>query len=502
MICLNKQDIYLNALLKQEGAPFDSDYSEGKIVFLTITPRHLIITDFADCSFDVKSHPKKIGFIFPDDSDFFRNVGLVDINSLCWIPEGANRGVSNKGDAVVYFATDCSKGIKAVLPLDLARLSEHRGIIPKKFYAPGKRFPYENVAVADRGGVRRLLFAVLKQIFIHKQLPYIRLSYVPGFSVSAFGFRVDTDFSPPLIIEKARHIADKVGMRWTWFVDVAHNGLRLKEILDILAGQDIQLHCYRHLVYPDYLRNKLNFSRGKEIITQAGINSIGVAAPYGEWNQELQRALEELGFEYSSEFGYSYDDLPSHPWRNGESSPMLEIPVHPISLGRLVWAKADRKSIFDYFRRVIDRQCSRLEPCFLYDHPQWIVQYQDVMEDVLRYGIEQCGSWTTLTEYHHWWIQREQIRYDISITKDGMDVRVKNDNSDVALVIENKNEIAFVPLVSGLVTFKDLKWIKINQDMSFDKNEICTRRSDWKIWVYEMLRRSGKINQLKRERSL
>jgi len=488
LVILNKPDDRLQDLLKREGISFRIADTTGKYLFVTRSEKHLIVADFRDAPIEFKSHLKKIRYIAPDRSGVLDKVGVVDINTACFVPDSANFGVSDKGKGVIYYNEIPGKGKIFVLPFHLDILLKHRGIVPKRFWAPFPRFPYEDVAVTDRGGVRRLLTACLKYLCEINELPFVKTSCNPGSFPSTLGFRVDTDFSSPSLIEKALKISEKVGMRWTWFVTTGDQHARLKAIISILKGEDIQLHCHRHLVYADITQNKLNYARGKDILNQLGVAPTGVAAPYGEWNESLQQAYTELGFLYSSEFGYSYDDLPELPMVNGQRSTVLQIPVHPISLGRLSEVTRNKKQIFDYYSRIIDLQCARLEPCFFYDHPKWIVHYQDVLIDILQYGLERCRNWTTLTDYCHWWQRRDSINYEIQLKEEGFDLKATETPAEISLTIERNGQIAFVPIKTQMISWDELKWSEIYQTKRFNIQELNTRKSDLIMLIKAKLR--------------
>ncbi|MGQ9678935.1 MAG: hypothetical protein ACUVUD_06635 [bacterium] len=490
MIVLTARDFHLQELLKREGLTYGFESSSGSHIFLTPTENQLIVSDFSPLPSPtkLKAKLKRVKYIIPDNNGLIEIVGIVDINSRLVIPVAANLGSDDTGQKVIYYGEIENRGKILIIPLNLTELLKHRGSKPKKFWTRTLRFPYEDVAITDRGGIRRLISAYIKQFAQTANLPFIKLSCVPGAFMSMFGFRVDTDFSSPSLIEKAVRLAEKVQMRWTWFVTTEDSLLRLKSIIKIIAAHDVQLHCNHHLVYPDLHRNKMNLLKGKEILNQIGIIPVGAAAPFGVWNENLQRALEELGFKYSSEFGYSYDDIPGRPLVNGKLSSVLQIPVHPISLGRLAEMKLSRKDIFEYYRQIIDLQCARGEPCFLYDHPKWIVHYYDVLKDVLEYGVERCGSWSTFTDYYRWWEIRESVSYEIKIEEEGFNLIVKGECPDATyLTVEHDKHISFVPLKTQWIDLKELKWIEVPSFNKSDGRKLYTRCYDLRMAINERI---------------
>lgn len=495
MVCLQNSDLYLEEVLRQIGVPFSSSSTPEARIFITSSPSQIRIGITPKTLSDIKCSWLKVKFIVPDEKRVFRNIGLVDIGARCLVPKSANLGRRNgKRCAVIYKRCE-----EIILPFAVSQVLRHRGMALKRFFCNSPRLPWERVAIVDRGGVRRFITGSIQRLLSENNLPYVRTSYLPGAHRSIFGFRVDTDFSPFSAIVKTMKLAERLGMRWSWFVATAHWGNRLKELINVLSGQDIQLHCHKHLIYNNFEKNMINFFAGKSLLEKEGIQPIGVAAPYGEWNESLQAAWEKIGFEYSSDFGYSYDDLPIRPIVSGSPSSMLQVPIHPISIGRLVWAKATRRAILDYYRRVVDLQVARLEPCFLYDHPNWIARYPDIFEEVLSYGIERCGVFGTMTDYYRWWRKRGEIRYNVRVVEHGLEIEVYQGGEDVSLIIEYQNRMAFVPLASGKVRFDAISWQPLPAEVPFSLKELAIRRKEWRMRTYYLLSEARRRLQIRKE---
>ena len=86
-----------------------------------------------------------------------------------------------------------------------------------------------------------------------------------------------------------------------------------------MKNQEIALHCYHHKVSKNYYYNESNIKEGIEIFNKAEIPLFGYAAPYGEWNFNIAKAIEQANFIYSSEFTLDYDNLPFYPYSTGPS---------------------------------------------------------------------------------------------------------------------------------------------------------------------------------------
>lgn len=452
MICLENADVYLKSLVQQEGLPVTEEITSALV---TINQRDgmIIFSSLANPDVNLKSRLSRVKFFTIENSDYFPNLHLVDIDCHCQIPLRANWGMTDRRIPLLYHDDTL-----VVFPINAAIILKHRGCRSKKFYAPQGRCPDEIVARVDRGGIRRLFSSCLRFFLNRRGLPYIHLSYVPVNCKSIFGFRVDTDYTPVEVIERCVEIARSTNTPWTWFVMTScldDNQLKLQELL---FDQDIQVHCHRHVVFPDMKRNITNFYQAIEKLKVMDIYPVGVAAPFGEWHHALNQAFVELGFSYSSEFCYTYDDVPSRPIVNGKYSAILQIPIHPVSIGRLIPTKMNDCQMIDYFRNVIDIQVARREPCFLYDHPATILKFPSVIKEVVKYGLERCGSGMTMTEFYHWWQQREKVKYNYSIENNVLELRVTTSAPDVDMTLEYNNSLARIPLSSGKYKLDKLNW--------------------------------------------
>jgi hypothetical protein len=423
----------------------------------------------------------RLQWIAPDgESPLFRNLGIVDLATTGWLMRGANAGRTDSGRPAILVSQRGS-GWCIALPFDVGAVLGRHASGPKQFPADTPRFPFDMVSRVSRGDVRRLVANCLRFLLAKKGLPYVHLACAPEGADSIFGFRVDTDFGPVEHLEATRELADRAGMKFSWYINTgAHT-----EYLPLLAGyaragQDIQLHCYRHTVYPGFQKNLDNFRRGRDLMAEAGLDPVGVVAPYGEWNRGLDRALAELGFEYSSEFCLSYDDLPSRPVIGTAASRLLQIPVHPICVGRLVAARAGRNQMVGYFRRVIDLQVARQEPCFLYDHPERIAPYQDVLADVLKHGLERCGSATTLSEYARWWQRREEISYSARCAGDELQIEAQP-VAGVSLAVERGGRCTRVPVRGAKYKLSDLRWLPLPESAAFAVGDLRARAPNWRV---------------------
>ncbi|MBI5698832.1 polysaccharide deacetylase family protein [Candidatus Saganbacteria bacterium] len=184
-----------------------------------------------------------------------------------------------------------------------------------------------------------------------------------------FLFRVDADLYLKEGQEAFLILAGKYGIKTTWFVNIGNyleSPAGLKQLLkDDLV--EVQSHAFRHQVYSDKARNLDNLQQAEEYLPARPVK--GVVAPFGVWNENFQLSLEELGYQYSSEFGLAYDRAPFYPQINGRESIVLQIPIHPVCAGSFAYAGLPVDEACRYFDRVIKMKYDQGVPIILYGHP-------------------------------------------------------------------------------------------------------------------------------------
>jgi hypothetical protein len=518
MIGLWGENQYWQELLRQEGTSFNlgSRLTDLAVLILDREPgeadakRIREYVESGGCLLAAAGHavsvwpalkpvPKRLRWIAPaGDSPLFRNVGIVDVESRGWLLPEANVGVTDSGDRAIV-AGPRERGFCILLPFDAAKVLVGFASGPKQFPAETPRLPYDTVAHVSRGEVRRLVANCFRFLLAHKGQPYVHLASVPNCAGSVLGFRVDTDFGPRQDLESVARLADRVGMAFSWYVNVGAHAAHLDFFADLARrGHDIQLHCLRHTVYPDIERNLENFKQGKDIMSAAGITPVGVVAPFGEWNPNLNRALEQVGFEYSSEFCLAYDDLPFRPVVDGRLSKVLQVPVHPICLGRLVAARASAAQMTAYLRSVVDLQVARHEHCFLYDHPERIGQFSDVLAEVLQYGKERCGSVTTLTQFARWWQRRERFDWSARSGDAGLEVQAGATVADLSVVADDAGRYSCLAAGPGSYSQAALPWQVMPEPVRFDPRSLAARKPGLRLRASSFIRRMRKTLQGRR----
>jgi hypothetical protein len=360
----------------------------------------------------------------PEDA-VFSETPICQVGRRCRVAKDALYLLNQSGQNTVAVKT-IGKGAAVILPSGLVSAILSHKIKRRNFPAEGgERMPSERVSGVAKGGVRRIVQAALEFLFHFRELPFVNLWPFPNGAKNVFGFRVDSDFSTQNDVEQLYQTCQKNGIRAAWFVET-RSAADWIDVYGEMKDQEIGYHCFRHRVFPGYLANKNDIEQGLQILKQANIEPRGYAAPYGEWQPVLGKVIEESGFRYSSEFALAYDDLPFFPWLHNSFSHVLQIPIHPISVGRLHWARHSEKQMFDYYLRVIQEKLALQEPVFLYHHPgqRRFELWDKIFQAVKEYDLLNLPP----GEYAEWWRKRNAVKWFAEFTGGGL--KVSSDSGD------------------------------------------------------------------------
>ena len=150
------------------------------------------------------------------------------------------------------------------------------------------------------------------------------------------------------------------------------------------------------------------------ILRSFGFEPSGFAGPHGRWSPDLDDALEDLGYLYSSDFQLGYDDLPFYPWKGDQFSRILQIPVHPVCEGLFLEAGvAEPRVIGEYLGQVVASRLDAGELAIAYGHPE---RRLGRMPEVLRILAQVVDArplvWrATFSDLARWWRWRAEQRW-------------------------------------------------------------------------------------------
>ncbi|MBI3189492.1 MAG: polysaccharide deacetylase family protein, partial [Ignavibacteriales bacterium] len=350
----------------------------------------------------LETREKTVSCILPEQQSLFGNVGLLDLFTECLIPINANELQTPDGKSTC-FVGKWNEANVIVLPFDVGTIFLNKRVADKSFYSSNKRLPFEQVALVSKNSLRRLVITSLEYLHRQRNIPFVHKWYFPENTSPVFAFRIDTDYANQSEIVKLYSLSQKYQIPFTWFVDVKSQ----QDFLSLFArmdNQEIGIHCFEHETFSDYERNYQNIQKAKQLLQSNHIDAVGFAAPFGKWNEALGRAIQDSGFEYSSEFSYDYDNLPSFPVIDGKVSSFLQVPIHPISIGTLKRLGYSDEEMINYFRFVIEQKHQAREPIILYHHPK--DGHEKVLESIFKTVQQLQLPAVRFAEYVSFWKNR------------------------------------------------------------------------------------------------
>lgn len=461
-------------LLLQEGVPcsvatdsfFSLDYS---VVVASddvndreseMLRRYLILGGAVLCSAKVYERIRQttsqfvtIEYLYPSHNSEFRALGIIDVRARCQLAWNANELLTNRGSLAAHVGM-YGHGHVIALPFNPAELIRDHHSSVKSFYSPEQRLPFEKVSLISKGEIRLLVSRCLELLHHRRGLPYAHLWYYPNGSRSLFNFRIDTDSGTEEQIKELYLQVHRNRLPATWFID-AKSQENIMNVFKDMEEQEFGVHCFEHRTYPTYEQNIQNIQAAKVIVQRNGLEPRGFAGPFGHWNVQLGRAIVDCGFEYSSEFSYDYDTMPSVPSLPiGEGA--LQVPVHPICIGNLKRHSYSEEQMMKYFDGLIQRKLLRREPLFFYHHPR--DGHLGVLEQLFQKMSSEHVSALTMLDYARWWKMRTGLVPKVEYSEQGLHVTSGRFDTSVHLHITKPDGVeTFIPLADQIV-FDTVQW--------------------------------------------
>jgi peptidoglycan/xylan/chitin deacetylase (PgdA/CDA1 family) len=327
-----------------------------------------------------------------------------------------------------------------------------------KTWRVGRYAVSERVARYSRARIRRAILKRLREAVTGSGGLWARLGAYPHPYRSAFNFRADLDEPYPDDYARFAQARRPIDDCSTHFISTHAYG-RNAAILGDLAHLDPQSHAHFHVLYKDANANRRNIDRAHDILRAAGMSPVGFAGPEGRWNAAVDGRLEELGYQYSSDFQLGYDDVPFFPWKGDRFSSVLQLPIHPICEGLFLNAGAQSgRDIGDYFTAVIGAKTAAGQPAFLYGHPERrLGRFPEILHPVVRAvsGVDLLWR-VTLTEFARWWKWRLGRRWSL-VARGENRYEMQLDDWDtafpLALEVTRGDHVAALPVQSSRMRF-------------------------------------------------
>jgi len=400
-----------------------------------------------------------INSLFPRENSPFHAIGLLDIFSECAIPKGANELPSLDGRMTALIG-ERDGGNMIVLPFDAGLLMHDSRTADKSFYSSHKRLPFEHVSLLSKGPLRKLVARSIELLHHRRGLPYAHKWYYPDGAPTMFAFRVDTDYAGKETIERVASLSRESSIPFSWFVDVKSQE-RFLDQFSRMDGQEIGIHCYKHETYSTLHENIDNIQKGLSALAKIQVEPSGFAAPYGKWNTQLAQALEHWQLQYSSEFSFDYDNLPSYPIVGDRLSRTLQIPIHPISIGKLKRLQYSTETILEYYVSVAQRHIKSCEPLLFYHHPNDGREqiFYEVFSFLKQHGVKPY----LMKDIAAWWKARDLVGIEVHYVNDELSIGTPEDNPAIRVhCTMGDNKEVFLYLNETL-NQKPTSWIKKSQ---------------------------------------
>ncbi len=435
---------------------------------------------------DVKYITRNIKYVIPDNNSIFHFLGLIDCYTQFQIPAD-NALVKWDEDCKIYEYPE-GRGRIVILPFSVNELILSQTSIRKRFFAQRKELPSEVVSQNNKRKIREIISLIIQKSYRKMNLPVVKKNVFPDRMKNTFIFRVDTDFCSGEDAQNVYDLCKKYDIKATWFVDTRDERL-LSDVYRNFADHEISLHCEHHAVYASYKKNFDHFTPALEKLQENGITAKGFAAPFGDWNEALGQVIEDLGFEYSSEFALDYDDVPFYPFFNDHFSLVLQIPIHPISIGRLRRSHFTDKEMIKYYKKVIDYNFSHNLPAIIYHHPHH--KRLNVIEEIFSY-IKTKNVWNpTLLDFSLWWKKRTENNFSCSFTHDLITVNSSDQDMCYKIITEDGSTATIQPNRENKLD--DLNFTKA-EPIQFDEKKYM-RQYFWRDSLNNYEQRKAKKKQ-------
>jgi len=406
--------------------------------------------------FDIGTIPVFVNTVEPIEDPIFKGVLPGFIQTRLILPRMGDVLESESGRKLVQIYKH-GKGTALILPGGFSNTVLDTRVKRRNFPTQASHLPSERVARRSKNTIREVIQRSLEHLHFVRKLPFLSLSPFPEEKQSIFNFRIDTDFASKEEINSLYKLCLNHNSCATWFVETKTARDRMGQFTR-MRNQEIGLHCHRHKISRNYSFNKSNIKEGCQILKKANIPFRGFAAPYGEWNIPLAKAIEEAGFIYSSEFALDYDNLPLYPYLSDRFSSVLQIPIHPISTGRLRNARHMEEDMKEYFEDVVQVRMEHNLPLFIYDHPS--SANLNVLNWLLQLINNKNISTISLKDYANWWKKRIKIKWAPEFNEGRIVINWQHSNSSIYVLIKKSPQESVLTKMENVINLNKLNWQK------------------------------------------
>jgi peptidoglycan/xylan/chitin deacetylase (PgdA/CDA1 family) len=296
----------------------------------------------------------------------------------------------------------------------------------------------ERIAAVDTAGVEELLRGMVTRAYRRADLPMVRAATFPDRARSVSILRVDVDGDPDGGLPRLLAAAERHDVPLSIFLNEQHTVGH--HIPAIPMQHEVGQHGSVHNLFDDVDRNLANLQAGErwsQAVTGRTIRSF--VGPRGLWNEALDRAIAQTGYDYSSEFSLAVDGLPFRT-----AAGVLQVPVHPYSPERaVVQAREEGRpvpsptEIVDHYRATFMRHLCLGRPVHVYGHATELGKVADeVIGEIARLADRARVPHLTIGGFASWWAARERCGLRSRVHRRSGRVEVVFDGDPVVLADE------------------------------------------------------------------
>lgn len=409
--------------LSKEEIQFIKDFriTQGSVLEISTNPMFYSVAVIRK---SVKAVSNKIS-----NSEFDR-VSHLDIYSTC-----AFSPSSTLFSGLVDFQKDFDQNTLGFIGLDLRNLPSSSDYIRKRFLSHFGVQPDEMVNKVSRDALCDVIDLSIQKLLRVQHLPFIKKWTSPK-PKPIFGFRIDSDYGTKESLQEIYFLLNKHEIKATWFLHIkAHEDWL--HYFKQLKGQEFALHGYEHGCSNSDKKIYSNIETGLSKLKKADIQSYGFCAPYGIWNEGLEKAISSYDFLYTSEFTTGYDGVPFY---QGDLS-NLQIPVHPICTGSLSRKRYSSADIQSYFLDTYKRKRQLFKPILFYHHPLQIAW--NIFDEIFAQANSDKLTNLTFREYAEFWNRRHNLEFSAFLEND----QISTESNDPSLLLYISNSFDSFDLI-------------------------------------------------------
>lgn len=411
----------------------DFSVAQGSVLEISTNPTFYSIT--------VNKTSVKTVFNTISDTAFDR-ISHLDIYSNC-----ALSSASTLFSGLVDFQKKVDHSTIGFIGLDLRALPPSKDYIRKRFLSSFGIQPDEMVNKVSRDALCDLIELTIQKLLHDKDLPFVKKWTSPK-PKPIFGFRIDSDYGTKESLQEIYSLLNKHTIPATWFLHVkAHENWL--EYFKSLKGQEFALHGYKHGSSNTDQKISSNIEAGLSKLKKADIETKGFCAPYGIWNNGLEKVIGTYDFLYTSEFTTGYDCVPFHQ----EKISNLQIPIHPICTGSLSRKRYSNANIQRYFMDTYQRKEKLFKPILFYHHPLQIAL--NIFDEIFAQVNSDKLTKLTFGEYAEFWNRRHKLEFTAFVENDQIDIE-SNDPSLLLYISSSSNSFDLIPSKNQSIS-KDIK---------------------------------------------